>query len=82
MKKEIDLASKLAGAIVLLSQPGVGKLGTEMRLFVIIDQVAPHQLSVEDLCEITKLDRGTVAPAIGTLTKLGYVQEHGGLINR
>jgi DNA-binding MarR family transcriptional regulator len=80
MKKEsIDLGIKLAQAFTKIGQ---GHLSPDLLIFVIIDTVRPHELSVEDLQEITKLDRGTVAPIVGNLVKIGYVQEKGGLVSR
>ena len=76
----VDLGRKLAAAFTKLTT--AGRVSPDMHLFVLIDTVSPHQLSVEDLAEITHLDRGTIAPLVSMLVKMGYVQERGGLISR
>jgi hypothetical protein len=80
MKKEIDLAQKLAGAIVRLE--AAPKASPEIKLFMILDLAFPYELSVEDLESLTHLDRGTIGPAVATLTRWGYVQEKGGMLVR
>ncbi len=80
MKKEVALAHKLAGAINRLDNaPGAS---AEMKLFMVLDQAHPYELSVEDLQDITHIDRGTIGPSIQTLQRWGYVQEKGGMLVR
>ena len=74
------MAIKLAGALTRLES--APKAGVEIKLFMILDQAHPYELSVEDLEVITKIDRGTIGPAIQTLTRWGYAQEKGGKVVR
>ena len=80
MKKEIDLANKLAKAIALLQTNT--RMSVEQKVFIVMDKVAPYELSVEDLQDILHLDRGAIAPAVEQWAKLGYMQDRGGQIAR
>lgn len=80
LEREIDIAMKIAGALVMLQ--GQPKAGADMKIFMVLDQVAPYELSVADLEKITGATRGAVGVAVATLTGWGYITEKGGMISR
>lgn len=81
MKKEVDLAVKIAEALTRLQ--AVGKQASqEAQVFMLIDQVSPYELSLEDICDILKAPRDTVTSAINLWRKWNYMTERAGLIGR
>ena len=73
------LGRKLADAFAKLK---AGRFSQDMTLFIVVDTVKPHQLNIEDIAEITKFDRGVIAPIVSMMVTAGYFQERGGLVSR
>jgi predicted transcriptional regulator len=79
LDREIDIAIKLAQAINMLnSQP---KASPDLKIFLIIHEVSPYELSVDDIERITGLNRKQVGDALNILRGWGWVTEKGGQLS-
>ena len=79
LDREIDIAIKLAQAINLLgSQP---KASPDLKIFLLISEVAPYELSVDDIERVTGLNRKQVGDALNILRAWGWVTEKGGQLS-
>lgn len=80
LEREIDIALKLAQAINLLNaQP---KASPDLKVFLVLDEVAPYEISVEDLERITGLQRKVIGDSLNILRAWGWITEKGGQLSR